>query len=104
MLAFLIRAYRRSCLVKRAVRLMIAMHHAVIRADRTPCQLADCSGTGLAEAAALGWKALPGICSRVSACGAGLPAEPGQFCFDHTDPCTRALPQKMRQAGKLPAS
>lgn len=64
-----IKLYRRSRLVKRMTRLAISVHHLMRPAVRTPCTLADCSGTGLAEAETVGWKALPGILARMNACG-----------------------------------
>lgn len=69
MLALLIRAYRRSSVINLAVRLLVRIHHILVPGGRAPCTLADCSGTGLAEASALGWRALPGILRRMAACG-----------------------------------
>jgi hypothetical protein len=64
-----IQLYRRYRAVNRAVKLAIRLHHAVVPGSRSACTLADCAGTGLAEAQEMGWRALPGILSRISACG-----------------------------------
>src|ERR1700691_3962196 len=69
MLTAAIRAYRRYKFVKTGVKLLILFHHTARPRARAACTLADCSGTGLAEAQALGWRALPGILSRINACG-----------------------------------
>jgi hypothetical protein len=69
MLTAAIRAYRKYKFVKRGMKLLILFHHTARPRARSACTLADCSGTGLAEAQALGWKALPGILSRINACG-----------------------------------
>ena len=89
MLARAIRLYRRSQATRTLVRAAIRLHHRLVPAARMPCQLADCSGTGLAEATALGWKALPVICDRISRCG-GAQAGCGDGGFGNGDPgCTR---------------
>jgi hypothetical protein len=69
MLISMIKAYRRWSVVNKTVRIAVMTHHRLVPASRTPCTLADCSGTGLTEAQALGWKALPGILGRMAACG-----------------------------------
>lgn len=64
-----IKLYRNHKTIQRAVRRSIGIHHALRPANRGPCTLDDCSGTGLAEAMELGWRALPGILTRINACG-----------------------------------
>jgi hypothetical protein len=70
MLVLAIRLYQNSSLVNTAVRSAIRIHHKLTPSvSRGPCTLVNCSGTGLAEAAELGFRALPGILSRINACG-----------------------------------
>ena len=71
MLAALIGLYRRFRVVKLLVQVLVMVHHLLTPGtERAPCTLENCSATGLAEAAQLGWKALPGILDRINHCGA----------------------------------
>jgi hypothetical protein len=86
MLAFMIRLYRSFWPVNLAVRVLVGLHHILIPANRAPCKLPGvCSMTGLAEAQALGFRALPGILARMAACGPGVTSDPD---CQKTKPCS----------------